>query len=478
MNQRHLVWAIAPLLLSVSGCKSVPRDAGFPTVKQSIAARLGKEVHWNLGSDSDAEVAQRVQAMLGGELSAADAVQIALLNNQNLQATYETLGVAQADVVQAGLLKNPNFNGQYLSPVGQGTPAIIGLDLAKDFLDVFIIPLRKKAAAAQFEATKSRVTAKVIDIATRTELAVYDLQAAQQALDMWRTTVQATEASFTAAKKMHEAGNISKLELTLERSLHDQAKLNLAQSEAAAIEGRERLNRLMGLWGKLSISWSVASRLPEIPAEEIDLTDFEKRAVEQSLQLAASRSQTEALARRRGVENIRRVFPAIELGVSSDREDDGLWHVGPNLGLEIPIFDQGQARRASARAEVRRALASHAALAVEIRSHTRANANRLVQSRARALFHRDEVLPLRKEILDQTQLQFNAMQIGVFQLLQVKRDQIEAGRQYIETLRDYWRSRVAVEQTLAGVSQSNGESTAFEDTGDSSRQTISGRERD
>ena len=42
------------------------------------------------------------------------------------------------------------------------------------------------------------------------------------------------------------------------------------------------------------------------------------------------------------------------------------------------------------------------------------------------------------------------MQIGAFQLLQAKQQEIEAGGQYIETLRDYWLARTELDQLLSG----------------------------
>jgi len=42
-------------------------------------------------------------------LSAADAVQVALLNNRMLQADFEELGISEADLVRAGRLPNPRF---------------------------------------------------------------------------------------------------------------------------------------------------------------------------------------------------------------------------------------------------------------------------------------------------------------------------------------------------------------------------------
>ena len=67
-----------------------------------------------------------------------------------------------------------------------------------------------------------------------------------------------------------------------------------------------------------------------------------------------------------------------------------------------------------------------------------------------AAYYKSVLLPLRQQVVDETQLQFNAMAVGVFQLLQAKRDQIETGRSYVETLRDYWITRAELEQLLAG----------------------------
>jgi len=66
------------------------------------------------------------------------------------------------------------------------------------------------------------------------------------------------------------------------------------------------------------------------------------------------------------------------------------------------------------------------------------------------------MLPLRRQITEQTQLEFNAMQIGGFQLLQAKREEIETGAAYIEALREYWIARAMLEQTISGRSPDAG----------------------
>ena len=96
-------------LAGLGGCATFSQDGGFSPVESTAKARLNKEVHW-IKSDADADTAQAmVKTLLANPLSADDAVQVALLNNRGLQATYAELGIAEADLVQAGRLSNPHF---------------------------------------------------------------------------------------------------------------------------------------------------------------------------------------------------------------------------------------------------------------------------------------------------------------------------------------------------------------------------------
>src|ERR1041385_4497654 len=131
--------ATAITVTGLAGCAKVPPDAGFDDVRIAVQERTAHLVQWRGHSAADAEVDAAVHGLLQHELAADDAVQIALLNNLNLQATYQELGIAQADLVQAGLLKNPTL---YFERRFGGQAAEI--DLAQDFLDLFVLPLRKR----------------------------------------------------------------------------------------------------------------------------------------------------------------------------------------------------------------------------------------------------------------------------------------------------------------------------------------------
>jgi len=279
--------------------------------------------------------------------------------------------------------------------------------------------------------------------------AFYTLQGAEQMLELRQTVAHATELSAEIAGRQREAGNIMDLDLASERALADEAKLDLARAEADVLAGREELNALLGLWGP-NTAWKVAPRLPGLPAEDLRRQGLESLAVSQRLDLAAARQAAEAQARSLGLARVTALFPDGVFGGEAEREPEGEWSAGPAIEFSTPIFDQGQAAVAKAVAELRERQRRYAALAVHIRSQVRRSATRMESARRRVEYFETVVLPLRQQIVERTQLQYNAMQVGVFQLLQAKRDEIEAGRAYVETLTDYWLARAELERGVGG----------------------------
>jgi cobalt-zinc-cadmium efflux system outer membrane protein len=435
----------------VTGCASILSRPGFETVTELVAARSpGRTVAWMQGTPEDAAASERVRELLAEELTLDAAIQIALLNNRTLQAVYEQLGIAQADLVQAGLLQNPILAADVRFPTAEGAAIGAGIGLVQEFIAILQIPLKKRVAGAAFEEAKLTASAAVIDLVVAVKRAFYRLQGALQMLELRRTVVEATALSADVARRQHEAGNITDLAFADEGALHEQARADLARSETEVMEDREELTALMGVWGT-ETGWRIASRLPELPREEIAPDGLETLAVSQRLDLAAARQRIQAILLARDLTRAFRFLPAGGLGAQVEREvDNGVWSVGPAVELPVPIFDQGQAALASQSARARQREHEHAALAVAIRSQVRRAWTRMAQARALAQHYWDVLLPLRVRVVRQTQLEYNAMLVGVFQLLVAKRDEIDAGRGYIESLRDYWLARTDLESAVGG----------------------------
>ncbi len=430
---------------ALAGCAHVDPNPAFADLARTVHLRTGKRVQWNQGTPQDVQAQAAVASLLSRPLTSDSAVQVGLLNNHNLQATYEELGIAQADLVEAGLLKNPVFSFQRRFP-GQAAE----IDLLQQFIDLLLLPMRKRIAAAQFEVAKLRVGHEILTTAADVRAAFYEHQGDQQLVDLRQTVAAATERSAETALKMHEAGNLRDLDLASEQATHAQAKIELAKAQTRAVESREKLNKLMGAFGTQT-NWTVAPKLPELPGADFSSSQLELRGIQQRLDLAAARQQFVAEARTRGIARVEAILQGAEIGSHYEHEIEGGVHsTGPSVAVPIPIFNQGQPAAARASAKMRQAEQRYLALAADIRADVRTARDKMLLARRQVEFFKSTALPMRTRVTEESQLQYNAMQITPFQLLQAKQEEVKAGADYVEALREYWVARAELEKAMGG----------------------------
>lgn len=442
------VCAIALALAGlVGGCAGVRPREGFPQVSNTVEKRLGYELTWHDGSDADRQADEKVAELLRQPLTAESAVKIALLNNRRLQATYEELGIAQADLVEAGLLRNPIFDAAYRFG-NAGTAAKIDLGLTFDFVDVIFLHARRQLAEAELEATKARVTGEVLRVIGQTRSAFYAAQASEQAVASAKAQADAAEASADFARRLREAGNVRAIRLLVEQAAQAEAKMRLTQAEQDVADAREQLNRQIGASGG-QIKWTLAGQLGEPTEAEPDAKETESLAVSNSLALAEERARITASLKTLGIAQPLGILSQLETGINAERED-GTWFTGTSIALPVPLFSQGQPQAAKAAARVRQARATLAATTVDVQSAARQTLARLKLLRQQIDATKQTLLPLRQSIIKESMLQYNAMQIGVFDLLNAKRDQLLAEASYQQLLRDYWQTKSDLDLIRAG----------------------------
>ncbi len=439
------------VMLALTACAPARTGAGKDPVTQ-LQQSTNYRLHWYTGSDEDHQVHRAIDDLLSQELTAAQTIQIALLNNRGLQATYQELGLAQADLVQAGLLSNPVFSGSVLIPVDGGRSEL-DLGVAQNFLEVLSLPMRKRMAESGFEEAKLRVTVAVYDLIYQTRLAFYRAQACAQRVEMYEQIVLATELSYDFARRLREAGNITELALARQRERYELARLTLRQAEAEHARQREEMTRLMGVFGQ-DTQWRIAGRLADVPEDSVVLDDLESQVIGRSLDLAIARQRILTAGQRLGFDDATAWFDELELGAEATYED--AWSVGPSWAVPIPLFDRGQGRVARSRAELRQQQERYTQLAIELRSMAREARIDLELAADTAEHYRQVILPLRQKIVNETQLQYNAMQAGLFELLDARQQQVRAGEGYITAVLDYWVAQATIDQMLLGRMAADG----------------------
>ena len=444
-ERRALALAIAALALA--GCTTFSDDGGFGEVQKIASERLGQDVVWQRTDEDAARARDDVQRLLAKELSVGDAVQIALLNNPGLQASYAELGIAEADLVQAGRIGNPRFSYLHTS---QGGERKLEWALTFPIIDILTIPLRTKIEDRRFALAKVDAGRRVLEVAAETRRTWYQAVAAQETARYMDQVKDAAEAAAELARRMARAGNFPKIAEMREQVFYAETVAQLARARQAATAERERLTRLMGLYGD-DVRFKLPERLPDLPASAPEFKDAEQTAVAQRLDIQAARRESEGLAESLGLTKATRFINALELGPARTKEDPEPWKSGYELSLEVPIFDWGSAKVARAEATYMRSVRRIAEAAVDARSEVRESYSAYVTAYETAKHYRDEIVPLRKKISEESLLRYNGMLISVFELLADSREQVGAVNGYIEALRDYWVADAELQAALNGA---------------------------
>ncbi len=437
-------------LILAAGC--VPsRTSVFGPVDREIERRIGVGAMWH--ENADPRVPDAVMSLLQKPLDRDSVVRIALATNRRLQAQYDQLGIAASDIAAATVLAPLEVDLEAKMSL-DGEFHEVEVDVTQDILDLIQMPQRRGAARAGLEAARARAVAATVELVARAERAYLDVVAAQQELELRQTAFDAAAASADIAERQFAAGNIAEVALIRERDQREQTRIELGRAQVEAEARREPLNDVLGLSGE-STKWTIAGRLAELPAEMPALDSLERDAIASNLDIAALRAEAEAAAGRLGIARLRSWLPELGVGVAADHAN-GEWDAGPAISIGLPLFNQQQGPRARANAELRRSRNEAIATAVEVRARAREVRQRVLGAYAEARHLRDVVLPQRQRLVNETLKQYNAMNASTFELLSSRRDLIDAGRQYIDAMRRFWRASADARALARGATSRSG----------------------
>lgn len=440
--------ALLSILVCLPACVPLSPNQGFEEVRASVKERgVGTDIIWSYDGTHHAGIKQRTEAILTKPLTSESGVELALLNNSALQASFEELGVARAELLQASLIPNPVFGAEL--KFRNAEPLKVELSLVQQITRLIYRPLQLKIGEEAFEAAKLRAARSVIEFAGRAREAFFANLKDTLEVELLKRTLAAQEAASELSDRMYAAGNTTLLQRDTERALMQEAKLQLAQAEMHEALSREEVNGLLGLWGGQT-NWKPNLDVSEVPAVAIARDGVEARAIKQSLDLEIAKAELKVASVEYQLARPFSLYPDAAAGGIAER-DDGLWFGGPTLEIPLPLFDQGIAARLLAESTMRQKSRAVHDLSVRIRAQSRALYARAESARQRARFIKQNLLPLRQSIVNETQKEFNAMLIGAFDLLRSKREEIETGVEYIDSLHEYWSSKNKFEQLLSGV---------------------------
>ena len=436
--------AVAAVL---TGCATTSPDAAIEPLQQQLRQHTGATLtRWTDAQAPSADAQQRLRTLLAAPLTMDGAVEVALLNHRGLQASVADLGVTQAELAQATKLPNPGISFKRTTS-GETVEWERGLHISLSHL--LLMPLTRTLESHRLAQQQAQTTLAVVTQIAGVRRAWVEAVAAEESLRYLHQVLDAAAAGAELARRMAQAGNFNKLSLAREQSFEADAVLNVARGERARDAARERLNRALGLWGD-QLDYTLPERLPDLPAEPAEQPDIESRALAQRLDVQAAKTATAQTARALGLTSATRFVNVLELGVVRANTNAGERSRAWEVGLELPLFDWGDARVARAEATYTASLHRTAEIAIDARSEVREAYRNWRHAWDIARHVQTAIVPLRQRIRDENVLRYNGMLIGVFELLADARAQIASVNSAIDARREFWLADADLQMAMLG----------------------------
>jgi outer membrane protein TolC len=448
--------AAAVAVLALSGCATFSKDGGLDAVSALTAERTGQDVRLLKGTAGSETAQAELDQMLKQPISADGAVRIALLNNRGLRASLAGLGVAEADLVQAGRMANPGFS---FSRKSGGGETEIERSVMFDLVGLLTIPLRRDIEGRRFESAKLVAATQAVRLAADTRKAWFNAVGAGQSARYAEQVREAAGASSELAQRMTRVGNLSALDQAREQAFSAEAATQLARARHNATAAREQLARLMGVWGA-NTAFQLPDRLPDLPAAPREAANMESLAMQQRLDVRLAKLDAESTARALGLTKATGVINVLDAGYINSSKSGSPRENGYEIELSLPIFDWGGARVAKAEATYMQTVHRTADTATVARSQVREAYSAYRTSYDVARSFRDDIVPLRKKISEESLLRYNGMLMSVFELLADARAQVTGVNAAIDAQRDYWLAETDLQAAISGSGGSPASLTA------------------
>jgi outer membrane protein TolC len=291
-------------------------------------------------------------------LSVYDVAVLAVENNPDLIATRTQRGVARAQVLEAGLLPNPSISASYaflLNPdaaagvIFESVAAAVTQDIQKT------ITMKGRLRSAQ--AAALQVDASVLweewQLIGKTRLAVFDIVQGEKLRKVLLAYHNTIKDRFDRGRRALGQGNVTLATVAPDLAAVSDTRKALFDLERDLDTHRHDLNALLGLAPEVMVPLKTQLQVLQVDQKAVmralnDLADRRPDLI--ALQLGY-RSQDEKFRAA-----IIGQFPALTFGPSYSRDTSDVRTFGPQITMDLPIFDRNQGNIAienSTRAQLR-----------------------------------------------------------------------------------------------------------------------------
>ena len=443
--------AMAATAWVLAGCASVNFDEAVSGTNQATGSFTGGKLALSRTTGQNDARSKLAADLLSKPLGSDDAVQLALANSPAVQTMLAQSWADMSAANQAGRIANPIFTFERFTFKDE---LELGRLLSFGLLDLLTLPRRQAIAQSRMAQSQVQLSASVVEQVTQVRQAWVRAVAASQTLQYAEQINTTAEASAELAKRMQQVGNFNKLQRARQQVFYADSTVRLAAAQHGALAAREELVRQLGLTDVQAAQLKLPDRLPDLPKDARAPELVAKVASDQRLDVQLARSQLDIAGKAQGLMLLTSLVD-VELGVRRDTVFDNaagqaFAKRGYELGIRLPVFDWGNARRDAMNAQSLVAANRYESTVRSATSQLRESYSAYRTAYDVARHYRDEVVPLRKTMAEENLPRYNGMLIGVFELLADTRDQISSVVTAINSYQQFWLADAALSASMIG----------------------------
>lgn len=328
---------VIALALVVTACSSY----------QSLTLQTRAPLHRSL-AELDRATADRQNPVASRPLSIDDVARLAVVNNPDLKAVRAQQGVAQAQSLQAGLLPNPSINGVY-TPVlsGPGLVPAWSIGLSQDIKSLITLSSRRRSAAAAAQQVNATILWQEWQVIGKARLLVVQIVGLERAAALLRDTRKLLADRYQRTKRAVATGDADLTTLSPDLAALGDVEKQIDDLDRQQQTHRHDLNALLSLFPDVPVPLRPVAEPPYVDnttAQDAVATLADRRPDLVALRFGFASQDAKLRSA------ILSQFPTLNIGFTGGSDTTNVRTFGPQITLDLPIFDRNQGNIAIERA--------------------------------------------------------------------------------------------------------------------------------
>ncbi|MFC6842105.1 TolC family protein [Xanthomonas theicola] len=270
-----------------------------------------------------------------------DIARLAIANNPDLVAARLQRGIAEAQLQAAGTLPNPVLNLGYARVLsGPGALPALAAAISQNVKALVTLSAKRDAAQATLGSVDAGIVWQEWQVATKAELTAIELSAARRQLALARESARLWSEEVARDRTALARQDLSMAMLVLDANALADAQLQVSTLETTVLVKQQDLNGLLGLGPDVVLDIARPAAVAPADAQAVrarlhDLVRHRPDLIALQLGYQAQEQQVRAA--------VLSQFPMLSIGASYGRDTGNVKTLGPDVSMELPVFDRNQA---------------------------------------------------------------------------------------------------------------------------------------